>query len=141
MICYVFFVSKSHSATLFYPNVCATSLRSFPFFYLYILQIFDLSEVMSSNDATAKNTSLMTTILQGLFSNVRKHHDLSEVGYLQGVCHMFTATSERSNNFIMHNVNVFPTTQIGCQPNILFNCMCDLAEVVSFFIPLYSIDI
>lgn len=32
MICYMFFVSKSHSATLFYPNVCATSLRSFPFF-------------------------------------------------------------------------------------------------------------
>jgi hypothetical protein len=44
--------------------------------------MFDLSEVLSSNDAIAKNTSLMTAILQGLFSNVRKRHDLSEVGYL-----------------------------------------------------------
>ena len=40
MICYMFFVSKSHSATLFYSFVCATSLRSFLFLIpLYSIDI------------------------------------------------------------------------------------------------------
>ena len=54
MICYMFFVPKSHSATLFYSFVCATSLRSFLFLIpLYSIGIWLLRGHVF-NDTTAK---------------------------------------------------------------------------------------
>ncbi len=60
MICYVFFVSKSHSATLFRSNVC------------------NLAEVVSFNTFMFYR---YLTSPRSVFK-YRKYHNLSEVGYL-----------------------------------------------------------
>ena len=72
----------------------------------------------------------MTTILQGLFSNVRKRHDLSEVGYLLNVCYPVTATSKRSNSFFF--AMKFYTEHIGCAVACLFRS--------DFFVYIFSFD-
>ncbi len=79
MICYVFFVSKSHSATLFRSNVCdlaeVVSFITF-MFYRYLTSPrsgFKLyhREKYSPNDFSPRYVF-----------KYRKYHDLSEVGYL-----------------------------------------------------------